>query len=114
MTENEGRTARTDALRALVELQVEPHQAAARLREDSWDSDEDLVTLTAADAVRVLNAYLSGQMDAADVQLWAEALEGRDDLGFDSGCGDRLKDFLFEFATPEVNEPNTPQLAERW
>jgi hypothetical protein len=58
--------------------------------------------------------YLAGELSAADLQLWAEALEGRDDLGFHSDCADRLKDFLFEFATPEVNEPITRQLAERW
>jgi hypothetical protein len=39
---------------------------------------------------------------------WAEALEGREDVGFEDGHEEKLKQFIFELANPELCESVTP------
>jgi hypothetical protein len=108
------RARRQEALRDLVELRRPVGLAATALAEFGWDSDEELVTLTRADAVRALSRYREGTLSADEVRRWAEALEGRDDLGLETGFEDRLKDFLFAVGTPELTEPLSPAVADRW
>jgi hypothetical protein len=105
---------RTRALRALVQLQGELGAAITALAPYPWDSVDELVTVTRNDLVRVLRGYLNGELTARDWERWAEALEGRDDIGFDEGSGELIKEFIFESATPEIFEPLTPQLAREW
>jgi len=110
-TAREGRTA---ALRALVRLETTPRAAITALARYSWDADEDLMILTLADLRRMLNKYLNAELTEDEWQLWAEALEGRDDVGFDEESGELVKEFIFQSATPEIFEPLTPLLARRW
>jgi hypothetical protein len=35
-------------------------------------------------------------LSAADVKAWAETLEGRDDVAYEVGHSDDIRDFLFE------------------
>jgi hypothetical protein len=105
---------RTEALRDLINLRVPVEQAEAALADFGWDSDDDLDTLTRADAIEILRRYQAGELTATDCQRWAEALEGRDDLGFEDGWEDTLKELLFEIATPDLAEPLTPEFAHRW
>lgn len=112
--EKELRERRRAAVRDLVELRVPVQRAVDALARFEWDSDEELHTLTRADALRLLERYQRHELTAEDCQLWAEALEGRDDLGLEDGFEDKLKEFLFEIATPELTKPLTPQSACRW
>jgi hypothetical protein len=115
MTDDRDTTAsRAQALQSLVELRTPLDDAIAELAHFEWDSDEDLATLTRADALRLLDRYLQHTMTADECQRWADALEGRDDLGFETGSEDLIKEFLFQIATPELAEPLTKEFAERW
>lgn len=109
-----GTSDRAAALRALVELKTGLGAAITGLARFPWDCAEELVTLTRVDLIRVLNRYLRGDLTADDWQRWAEALEGRDDLGFDPESSELLKEFIFKSATPEIFEALTPQLADWW
>lgn len=71
-------------------------------------------TFTRADALRLLRRYQRHELTAEDCQLWAEALEGRDDVGLEDGFEDMLEQFLFELATPELNKPLTARSAASW
>jgi hypothetical protein len=105
---------RVEALRNLISLNMPVEQAEAALAEFGWDSDDDLDTLTRVDATQILRRYRAGELTRADCQRWAQALEGREDLGFEDGWEDTLKELLFEIATPELSEPLTPEFANRW
>jgi hypothetical protein len=105
---------RAEALRDLVELRTPIDDAAAVLARFGWDSEDEPVTLTRADALRVLRGYLNGRLTNEDVRRWAEALEGREDLGRETGFEKLLTEFLFELATPELAGPLTPELAQHW
>jgi hypothetical protein len=108
------RARRGAAVRDLLELRVPVAQAVAALGRFEWDCDEELRTLTRADALRMLGGFQRHELTVGDCRLWAEALEGRDDVGFESGAEDVLKEFLFQIATPELAGPLTHEAASRW
>ena len=88
--------------------------AVRLLGEFRWDSDEELLTLTRADALRLITEYLRGGISADDCVTWAGAVEGRDDVGSEPEFESLLKDFLFEIATPEITRQLTVVSAEEW
>ncbi|MGI5214911.1 hypothetical protein [Plantactinospora sp. CA-290183] len=101
-------------MRNLIELRLPLDEATTALTRFPWDSDAELVALTRADALRLLRRYLHGDLTAVDCQRWAEALEGRDDIGLETGFENLLKGFLFEIATPALFGDLTPALAATW
>lgn len=102
---------RVDALEDLLLLRLSPIEAQQRLRAFAWDSEE-LVTLTRNHLVRVLDQYLDERLSAAAVELWAEVVEGRDDIALESGYEDLLKETVFQLATPVINTELSPSKAQ--
>jgi hypothetical protein len=79
----------------------------AAVEDYEWD-EYDLVPLRLADVVRVLRRFLQGTLSACDVEAWADALEMREDVDYDSDVGESL----FILATPSINGELTTDLAE--
>lgn len=105
---------RIEALRDLVELREPIPVAIGRLRLFPWDSDAMLVTLTGNDLIRILDRYLRRKLSNTEVEEWAEALEGRDDVGYESQLGEILRRIIFELANPLLTTPLGPAQARRW
>jgi hypothetical protein len=93
---DEMRMRRAEAVRDLVELRVPVERAVAELARFPWDSAVELCVLGRVDALRLLERYQRHELTVAECQRWAEALEGRDDVGLEAGFEDRLKEFLFQ------------------
>ena len=92
-----GPRGRRDALQDLVRFRLNAQSALDELRPYGWDSADDLVVLFRVDMTRALDRFLSGQSSMTDLSDWAEALESRDDVGFEA---DVVIDVLFELANP--------------
>ena len=105
---------RIQALRDLLELRRPVGEAVSRLRRFPWDSANELVILTRRSALDMVNRYLGDQLTASEFVEWANALEGRDDVGFEDLDEDLLRQFLLEFANPELFEPISTDLAREW
>lgn len=105
---------RIEALRDLIELRASISVATSRLRSFPWDSDSALVTLTAIDLIRAIDEYLRGDLSKAEVEEWANAIEGRDDIGYQPSIGDTLKQVIFEMANPLLATEIGPAQAIRW
>jgi len=67
-----------------------------------WDSDEELVQLRQEDVANVLHQYRGGAMSALEVEAWANAIEGRDDVGTTDKFAAEL---LHELANPLLSQP---------
>lgn len=102
---------RIKALRDLIELREPIPVAISRLRRFPWDSDAELVTVTPTDVTRILDAYLVGELSNTDVEDWADALEGRDDIGYELDQSDTLREIIFELANPLLTTPIEPARA---
>lgn len=105
---------RIEALRDLIELRIQLPEAILRVKQFSWDSKVELIVLTRIDAQRLLGEYLEGKLSADSVEEWANAVEGREDIGLETGSQALLKNFVFELANPYITHQLTPLLAIEW
>jgi len=106
---------REEILRDLVSLSRPVPSLEDELRRFEWDSDERLVVLTAKDAIRVLDRFISGELTSTECAEWAEAMLGRDDVGFEPAFEPTLKDLIFTgLVHPEINGELTLDSAHLW
>ena len=105
---------RTQALRDLIEFLAPVDRCIMRLRAFPWDSATELVVLDRADARRVLDGFISQRIDGAHACEWANAIESRDDVGFEPGHDVVLRELIFTLANPDITEPLSVEMAERW
>ena len=101
----------------LVAQLIEGRSPIAPLRTElaayPWDLDEPLVILRSSHIEAILRRYMANDLTAANVAEWAEALEMRDDVGFDDEHSQALSRAIFVLANPDVNGPLTLERAER-
>jgi hypothetical protein len=82
------------------ELPIEP--VLESLAELPFDCDEDLVTVSAADIVRIIDRCLSGTLSLQQVTDWADLLEMRDGVGFDGSNPQRISEIISRLANPTL------------
>jgi hypothetical protein len=105
-------TRRQEVLQALLAAQRPLEDVAKQLASFEWDSDE-LVELRAEHVVAVLERFLRGDLRAEDVHMWADLVEGRDDIGLEQAHQEALKQAIFQLATPELEGPLGEAMARR-
>ncbi len=76
--------------------------AQRELSQFPWDSESELVELKLADIKRVLQAYAEGRCGEDFVERWADAVEGRDDIGYELMHNLRMKEILFQLSNPDI------------
>ena len=105
---------RQAVLRSVVSLSQPLDEALGRLEafEYTWPHSP-LVELSCSDVVAVLELHLAGALDASQVERWADAVEGREDIEFAPGQEEVLSEVLFRLSTPEITEVLTDELAMR-
>ncbi len=74
--------ARKAALEDLIHLRASVDDALKRLRVFDWDAAPNLVTLSPATVIEVLDRYLSGDVTAEEIEKWADGIEVREDIAF--------------------------------
>src|SRR5688572_27360607 len=93
---------RMRVLRSLLELDRPIDIVLGDLAAVAWDSEEELVILRPAHVIEILNRFRSGRVGAQDVERWANANEGRDDIGFEDDSRALLKEAIFCLANPDL------------
>lgn len=105
---------RAEILQELVRFEKPTEPLLRELGSFGWDwSEAPLLVLKKEDLVRVVDRFLAGEIDAAQLQQWAENLEVREDVAFDEPEEALIDDVFFRLATPEINEPLTRQSVQR-
>ncbi len=102
---------RKKLLKSLLEMNGAISVICAQLSEFGWDCEEDLITFKSNNALSVLNQYLKHQITKDDLEEWANAIEGREDISFEK---DYLKKLIYDLANPILTEPITNHTAKRW
>jgi len=82
------------------------------LRPFGWDSDTILVILRREDIIFVLDRYLQSGLSALDVEQWANAIEGREDIGYEAGYGSSISATIHTLANPFLTTPLNIQTAK--
>jgi hypothetical protein len=91
-------------LREMITLGPDFDEAADASRALGWNGRFDIEVLSADDARLVLDRFLAGEFEIERLSLWAESLEGREDLELDQNAPADLATLLFELATPQIND----------
>ena len=94
---------RTQYLRDLISLPSSLEEISERLRKYPWDCDGELVVMTGNDAARILERLKSRSISVELVAEWANLIECREDIGYESSSGELLIDIIFYFANLEIN-----------
>jgi hypothetical protein len=102
---------RSELVRLLVEGRFPIEPIRAELAEYPWDAEESLVLLQRTHIEAILRRYLGGELSAAQVEAWANAVELRDDIGFPDQDSPNLAHLIFVLANPAVNGDLTPESA---
>lgn len=102
---------RKKALEALLGFEQPVELLRTALAAFSWDSDTELAFLSVGHAANILNRFVSGRAAAIEVENWANAVEGRDDIGFESPNEDMLRELVHELANPLLTQPLTRERA---
>ena len=100
---------RRSLLRELLEFSRPLPEIAEGLAAHNWDVSDPLVALAEADVCRVLTRYLAGELSATHVELWANAVECRDDIEYNPDT--TLGGALHELANPLLTCPLTRRSA---
>ncbi|WP_007026846.1 hypothetical protein [Saccharomonospora iraqiensis] len=101
---------RQEIVTDLVEFRKPIEHTLAALREFPWDSDEELATLDVSALRRVVDMFERGRIDADELEEWADAVEGRDDIAF--GSQDVI-DAVNTLANPVLFGPLTKENVNR-
>ncbi len=104
---------REELLRNLVSGSRPVADLSKELATFGWDSEVELVTVCCSDVRKMLEDYIAGRRSGSDVRAWAEAIEGRDDVGLAAADEEVLRDTIFELANPELSHALTPLLAQQ-
>ena len=102
---------RTKSLESLLTLNQPLDEIRSALASFPWDSESELVTLSLAHVGSVLARYLRNNLSEKDLEDWANALELREDIGFEPPTENVLKEIIHELANPSLTQPLTRQRA---
>jgi len=107
-------TEQAEVLKSIVTFSRTVAELKQAVRCLSWDSPTSEVSLTRTDVSSALQRYLDGAISSKDVEEWANLIEGREDIGFESGCVETLRELVNELANPVTMGALTSQRAETW
>lgn len=102
MTTNEMN--RLAVVRDLLELSKPLEEISAQLAAMRWDYDGDGIELTRSHLVAALRRYIDDQLSASDIEVWANGIEGREDIRFEAEWGQEVEDVLYELANPTLTQ----------
>ncbi|WP_439590390.1 hypothetical protein [Hydrogenophaga sp.] len=88
----------------LLAMNVPLEEAIQRLSEMKWDYEGMGVELTRRHLANVLQRYLRGDIPQTSVELWANRIEGRDDVRIELDFKQEIESLLFELANPLLTQ----------
>lgn len=106
--------ARTTLIEQLIAFQRPVPEILVELGNFPWDSQDALADLTRANVVSVLERFFRREISADQVEQWANALEGREDVGYEGGNRSLVREVLHELANPVLTRALTPETAQEW
>ena len=97
-------TKRLALVRDLLAMTLPLINIISQLSSMGWDYEGDGVLLTKEHLVNVLQRYMCGEVSEADIELWANYVEGRDDVQIMLDSNSTIEDILFELANPLLTQ----------
>jgi hypothetical protein len=77
-----------------------------------WDSKKSLVILNPTQLISVLTNFIAGKVSSSQVEDWANAIEAREDIGYEPGSEVGLA--LHNLANPLLEGQLSLDVASEW
>ena len=106
--------AQLDNLNALVNLNQPLSTILPILKTFPWDSNQTIITLKKEHLIHILNQYLNHSLSAIDLEIWANAIECREDIIYETEGEDFINDIIFDLANPILSDPLSPELVKQY
>lgn len=103
---------RSELINKLLNMTSSVSGITEELNKFGWDSDEELGNLKRQHLLNVLEKYQKEKIDEAEVEEWANAIEGREDIGRETSYEDLINQVLYELANPYITEPLSKERAK--
>ena len=91
---------REDILNDLINLKNSLTELQVELSQYSWDIETPALIINKKDFTNVLQRCIDGKLTFLEIENWANAIECRDDLGFEDT---NMQEMIFELANPDIN-----------
>lgn len=95
---------RLEALQALINGKRSIELLRSQLSVFGFDSDP-LVILRVEQVMDLLSRFVEGEIPGSYVEGWADLLEVREDVSFDSAYESEIKQFIHDLANPILSGP---------
>lgn len=95
---------RLDLVHALLAMTIPIAEITKQLAAMNWDYEGAGVELNRTYLTNALQRYLQGEISEADIELWANQIEGRDDVRFEVGFEEEIEEVLYELANPLLTQ----------
>jgi len=99
---------RQQALQQIIAFGEQRDAAVSALAKFGWDPSFEVISVDSHALVVVLTKYMSGEIDADALELWANFVECRDELDYSAIDG-----YIYALADPELMGQITPAQIER-
>ena len=93
---------RLETLKNLATFSKFLDELSSDLSEFNWDYDGEPLVVTSSQIAKVLQRYISGEIDAGEVEQWANMLECREDIEFEKNNEEQLDNIIYCLANPEL------------
>lgn len=105
---------RETLLTSLLSLDRNLTSIVCELNQLGWDSEEETVIIDRQHIVSILDRYLNRQLSACEVEEWANAIECREDIGYEKGFEIEVEEALQELANPVIKHFLCDRLGIQW
>ncbi len=105
---------RQEYLNALVNFDQPLSTILPILKTFPWDSSEAIITQKKEHLLQILDRYLDNALTATDLENWADAIECREDIAYETDYEDIINDIIFYLANPTLNEPISPKSVKQY
>lgn len=108
---------RMSVVRELLEQTRPLGQTIHALSLFDWDYEGPKLVLSKSHLENALEKFINGNLSAAEIENWANSIEGREDIEYKRDEADQIDSALFELANPlltqELNFVRAQQLLTR-
>lgn len=87
---------RQQALQQIIAFGEQRDMAVSALAKFGWDPSFEVISVDSHALILVLTKYMSGDIDADDLELWANFIECRDELDYSD-----IEGYIYALADPE-------------
>ena len=100
--------AQLNNLKALANLDQPLSTILPILKTFPWDSNQAIITLKKEHLIHILSQYLNHSLSAIDLENWANAVECREDISYETEGEDFINDIIFNLANPILSDSLSP------